>query len=73
MAGVVSHSTELDEIISTAIASHMGAWGDGPAPHGIPGRIVHVADMVCSDDNVDVGVMEPVPEELEPFVDGVEL
>jgi hypothetical protein len=29
--------------------------------------------MVCSDDNVDVGVAEPVPEELTEFVDGVNL
>jgi hypothetical protein len=73
MAGIVSHSTQLDELVASSISSHMGAWGDGPAPNSVPGRVVHVADMVCSDDNIDVDIMKPVPEELEPFVDGVEL
>jgi hypothetical protein len=73
MAGIIRESTELDTIIARIISSHMGAWGDGPPPASVAGRCLHVADMVCSDDNVDVGVAEPVPEELTEFVDGVHL
>jgi hypothetical protein len=73
MAGIIRESTDLNQTVSRTVASHMGAWGDGPPPNSVMGRLVHNADMISSDDNMDVGILKPVPEELAEFADGVEL
>ena len=65
MGGVVRQESELGETVARAIESHMGAWGDGPDPSSTLAELVHVADMVASDDNVDIALPAPVPEELE--------
>ena len=65
MGGVVRQESELGETVARAIESHMGAWGDGPDPSSTFAELVHVADMVASDDNVDIALPGPVPEELE--------
>ena len=65
MGGVVRQESELDETVARAIESHMGAWGDGPEPSSTLAELVHVADMVASDDNADIGLPGPVPRELE--------
>ena len=65
MSGVVRQESELGETVARAIEEHMGAWGDGPDPSSTLAELVHVADMVASDDNVDIALPGPVPEELE--------
>ena len=64
MGGVVRQESELRETVARAIESHMGAWGDGPDPSSTLEELVHVADMIASDDNVDIALPAPVPEEL---------
>ena len=74
MGGVVRQESDLGETVARAIESHMGAWGDGPDPSSTLAELVHVADMVASDDNVEIALPAPVPEELEALgFDGVEL
>ena len=65
MGGVVRQESELGEAVARAIESHMGAWGDGPDPSSTLAELVHVADMVASDDNAEIALPAPVPEELE--------
>ena len=65
MGGVVRQESELGETVARAIESHMGAWGDGPEPSSTLAELVHVADMVASDDNVEIALPGPVPRELE--------
>lgn len=65
MGGVVRQESELGETVARAIEEHMGAWGDGPDPSSTLAELVHVADMVASDDNVDIALPGPVPRELE--------
>jgi hypothetical protein len=63
-----------DEVVARAVEGHMGAWNDGPFPQSTLEELVHVADMVASDANVDVEIMAPVPRELQQFgYEGVEL
>ena len=74
MGGVVRQESELGETVARAIEEHMGPWNDGPEPSSTLAELVHVADMVASDDNVDIALPAPVPEELEVHgYDGVEL
>lgn len=54
-----------DEIVARCVASHMGAWYDGPDPQSPLEELVHVADMVASDDNCICKLQEPIPEELQ--------
>ena len=65
MGGVVRQESELGETVARAIESHMGAWGDGPDPSSTLAELVHVGDMIASDDNADIALPAPVPEELE--------
>ena len=65
MGGVVRQESELGETVARAIEEHMGAWGDGPDPSSTLAELVHVADMVASDDNVEISLPGPVPRELE--------
>ena len=65
MGGVVRQESELGETVARAIESHMGPWYEGPEPSSTLEELVHVADMIASDDNVDIALPAPVPEELE--------
>jgi len=64
MGGVVRQESDLDDTIARAIESHMGAWYAGPEPTSTLEELVHVADMVASDDNAAIALPGPVPEEL---------
>ena len=74
MGEVVREWSDLDDSVARAIEEHMGAWYDGPDPGSTLSEFVHIADMLASDDNVDIAVPAPVPEELEAKgYDGVDL
>jgi len=63
-----------DEIVARIVEEHMGAWYDGPDPQSPVAELVHVADMIASDDNVDIAIPAPVPDALESYgYEGVEL
>ncbi|WP_312908477.1 HDIG domain-containing metalloprotein [Natronosalvus caseinilyticus] len=64
MAEVVLES-DLDDAVADAIASHMGAWYDGPYPSNDLEDLVHTADMVASTASITPKVQGPIPEELE--------
>jgi uncharacterized domain HDIG len=53
-----------DEIVARCVAEHMGAWYDGPDPQSHVAELVHVADMIASDDNMTIKIPAPVPEAL---------
>ena len=65
MGGVVRQETELGETVARAIESHMGPWYEGPEPSSTLDELVHVADMIASDDNAEISLPGPVPRELE--------
>jgi hypothetical protein len=74
MARVVREESALPGAVGDAIAAHMGAWYDGPAP--TPGSIedlVHTADMLASCSAISVPVPAPCPRELADDVEGVRL
>ena len=58
------HTPGTELMISNAVASHMGAWYDGPEPTADHEQLVHTADMVASTATITVGVQGPIPEEL---------
>lgn len=64
MAAVVRDSP-LDNRVADAIASHMGAWYDGPEPSTDLEDLVHTADMVSSTSTISPGIHGPLPDELE--------
>jgi len=64
MGAVVRERSALDDSVARAIESHMGAWYDGPEPTSTLEELVHVADMVASDENIEIALPGPVPEEL---------
>lgn len=70
MAEIVREESELDELIARACAAHMGPWGSGPEPNSNLDELVHHADMMASDDAIDIPVYEPLPSELEEIVCG---
>lgn len=63
MARVIRDSP-LDDRVADAVASHMGAWCDGPAPETPLDDLVHTADMVASTASITPAVQGPIPEEL---------
>ena len=62
--GRVVRDSALDDTIARAVESHMGPWNDGPEPSSTLDELVHVADMIASDDNAEISLPAPVPEEL---------
>jgi len=63
-----------DEIVARIVEEHMGAWYEGPDPQSPVAELVHVADMLASDDNVTIDIPAPVPDALERYgYEGVEL
>ena len=74
MGDVVRQGSELGETVARAIEGHMGPWYEGPEPSSTLDELVHVADMIASDDNAEIALPAPVPEELaEHGHEGVEL
>lgn len=65
MAQAIAHESDLPEEVEDAVASHMGAWYDGPEPETPLQQLVHDADMLASSPNVTPKVPAPIPEELE--------
>jgi len=68
-----THS-DLPRSVARAVESHMGSWYEGPAP--LPGSLedlVHTADMLASTDALPIPIPKPVPDELEPYVKGVDV
>ncbi|MFB6127156.1 MAG: hypothetical protein ABEJ79_07690 [Halolamina sp.] len=63
MGAWVQEKTDLPVEVANTIASHMGAWYDGPAPRTDLAQLVHAADMMSSDPNTTCGVLDP-PAEL---------
>ena len=53
-----------DEVVARCVASHMGPWYDGPEPTSHVAELVHIADMMASDDNAILAIQEPLPDEL---------
>jgi 23S rRNA maturation-related 3'-5' exoribonuclease YhaM len=60
----IRRESEIDAAVARACEEHMGPWYDGPMPSSSLSRLVHVADMVASDDNVICKLQEPLPEEM---------
>ena len=74
MGAVVREESPVeDDAVARAIEEHMGPWYDGPDPSSELAELVHVADMIASDDAIAVAVPAPRPRELEAFVDEVVL
>lgn len=74
MAQRVREQSDLPDPVARAIESHMGSWYDGPKPR--PGSIddlVHTADMLASTDALPIPIPNPVPDELDPYVQGVDV
>lgn len=72
MADVVRES-ELPQPVADAIASHMGAWYDGPEPSSELERLVHDADMIASTSTITPAIQGPIPSELDHVLDhGIE-
>jgi len=63
-ADVVRNYSDLPDVVADAIEQHMGPWGDVPLDSPVA-RLVHNADMVASDDAINIGVYEYLPAELE--------
>jgi len=71
MADGLADERDVPDAVVRAVRAHMGPWGEGPAPRlGSVGRLLHIADMVASADDIRLRPPEPVPEELTPFVVG---
>lgn len=67
MGGVIRQESDIGETVARAVESHMGPWYSGPIPQSHLGELAHVADMVASDNNIDVALPAPMPEELREF------
>lgn len=62
-----------DELVARCVESHMGPWYDGPEPQTPLEQLVHIADMIASDDNAILKLQAPLPEELRQLgFEGVE-
>ena len=54
-----------DTIVARLVEEHMGPWYQGPPPQSPRAELLHQADMVASDDNCDIDLPGPVPDELQ--------
>lgn len=75
MAAIIRDETSLDERVADAVASHMGAWYEGPEPETPLEQLVHQADMLASTKNATVGVYKTPVEirGLYPSLPGADL
>jgi putative nucleotidyltransferase with HDIG domain len=60
-AGNVAFQYGLPPKVVGAIKTHNGSWYAGPSPSNTLEQTVHIADMVASDPNVDIAVLDPHP------------
>jgi hypothetical protein len=67
-AAVGRHIIGLPDETTAAIESHMGSWASGPNPQTDLQQLVHTADMIASDPEIDIAVLEP-SEELRSIRD----
>ncbi len=65
MGDVVRVESDLPENVARIIDAHMGDWYDGPSPRNHTEQLLHTADMVASDENITIDIMNPIPEELK--------
>lgn len=70
MGDIIEEYTDLPTEVSCAVRAHMGPWGDYPPATAID-DLVHMADMIASDDDISISVYGPLPHELHDIVDGV--
>lgn len=59
---------DLGAIVETAVREHMGGFDDSMYPSSAVSELVHTADMLAADDDVNLGVPSPVPKELSDLV-----
>jgi len=55
----LSDNTALPDSVIGAVRGHMGPWGSGGAPSTHLAQMVHVSDMVASDEHNSIAVKEP--------------
>ena len=72
-ANVVLHKTDLPNKVSEAIATHAGAWGEGPSPETALQQLLHMADMTVTPSHYYSDVFEPCEELRELGVGGVDI
>lgn len=63
-------SSDLDDRVANAVASHMGPWYEGPEPQTALEKLVHTADMVGSTKNGTFGVYKK-PMEISKLYPGL--
>lgn len=75
MAAIIRDDTPLDERVADAVASHMGAWYDGPEPETPLDQLVHQADMAAATKNATFGLYRKPREitELYPSIPEADL
>lgn len=65
-ANWLADNTDLPEEVLQAVATHMGAWYDGPEPKSTLDEVVHAADMTAANKNVTCGIYKP-HEDIRSF------
>jgi len=68
----VRDETDLDDDIANMVEAHKGGWGHGRRPQTHTEQMVHLANMIASESNIDVAVKEPT-ETLQAAFPTVEL
>lgn len=63
----LAFETDLHEDIVGAVEAHNGPWYRGSSPRTHLEQMVHIADMMASDENIRVAVKEPHPVLVEQF------
>lgn len=53
--------TSLAQPVIDCVRAHNGPWYEGPPPRSHLQQIVHIADMVASDENARIAVKDPHP------------
>jgi 23S rRNA maturation-related 3'-5' exoribonuclease YhaM len=65
MGDVIRVESELSDNVARMVDTHMGEWYDGPSPRNHSEQLLHTADMIASDENIEIDIMKPIPEELK--------
>lgn len=75
MGEIIRDETSLDSRVAHVVASHMGAWYEGPQPKTALQQAVHQADMVAASKNITIGIYNAPDEirELYPSLPGADL
>lgn len=59
--------TDLPSEVIGAVEAHNGAWYEGRRPQTHLEQMVHIADMMASDENVSIAIEEPHPALEDQF------